>query len=214
MSHDYGGNMSRLPRLLPIAAVPGVLAALAGCSGLAPASAIVSSTRAAVAPSRAIAATGRAGGTMTPVPSATPASPAVSGPDGGDTYLAESQDLNGTIARKPSCRDGCPLSGDGTVVLWRMTWPSWSGTEAVGTGTEAIESCDPNCAAGPNYRVPVTVTFTRPVKDCTSSGTLWVWTRASFRWPKGLPSALQGGNGPLNPWPFTALRSQAQATCR
>jgi hypothetical protein len=72
---------------------------------------------------------------------------------GADVYLAEGQDVRGTTAHAPGCQAGCPLSGDGTTVLWDMTWPTWAGGQAVGTGTEKIDGCDPNCAAGPEYSV-------------------------------------------------------------
>jgi hypothetical protein len=123
-------------------------------------------------------------------------------------FFAESQDVNGTTVHEPSCRSGCPLSGDGTTVLWNMTWPTWNGTEAVGTGTEKIEGCNPDCAAGKQYSVQVTVTFSQPVKVCAHGG-VWVWTHASFDWPNGLPSALSGGNAPINPVDFAPIKAQA-----
>jgi hypothetical protein len=142
-----------------------------------------------------------------------PASPAAAstGPAGANVYLAESQDAHGTTVHEPGCRTGCPLSGDGTTVLWDMTWPTWNGTEAVGTGTERIESCNPDCAAGAQYPVKVTVTFTQPVRDCADG--VWFWTHASFAWPDGLPAALHGANGPINPWDFAQLRTQATQSC-
>jgi len=124
-------------------------------------------------------------------------------------FLAEGQDVHGTVVRAPACASGCPLSGDGTIVLYGMTWHEWTGSVAVGTGTEEIQGCVPNCAAGPHYKVPVTVTLTAPKRDCaTSGGGQYVWTRAAFHWPDGLPSGLRGRNAPYNPWTFTALESQ------
>ena len=133
-------------------------------------------------------------------------------PASGDVYLAESQDPRGTTAREPRCGAGCPLSGDGTTVLWNMSWSRWNGAEAVGTGTERIESCNPDCASGGQYTVKVVVTLTKPVKDCGAGGT-YFWTHASFDWPAGLPAALSGGNTPVNPWDFSQLRAQATASC-
>jgi len=133
-------------------------------------------------------------------------------PASGHVYLAESQDPRGTTAREPHCAAGCPLSGDGTTVLWNMSWSRWNGAEAVGTGTERIESCNPDCASGGQYSVKVVVTLTRPVKDCGAGGT-YFWTHASFDWPAGLPAALSGGGAPLNPWDFSQLRAQATASC-
>ena len=133
-------------------------------------------------------------------------------PASGDVYLAESQDPRGTTAREPRCGAGCPLSGDGTTVLWNMSWSRWNGAEAVGTGTERIESCNPDCASGGQYTVKVVVTLTKPVKDCGAGGT-YFWTHASFDWPAGLPAALSGGSAPINPWDFSQLRAQATASC-
>ena len=160
------------------------------------------------APSATAAATSPA--PIATTPTTTPS--AQSGPTGADTYLAESQDVNGTTALKPDCQAGCPLSGDGTTVLWRMTWQTWNGTEAVGTGTEAIDSCDPNCAAGHPYDVAVTVTFSQPVQVCVHGGQ-WFWTHASFDWPNGLPAALSGANGPTNPMVFAPIKAQAAQSC-
>ena len=133
-------------------------------------------------------------------------------PASGHVYLAESQDPRGTTAREPHCAAGCPLSGDGTTVLWNMSWSRWNGAEAVGTGTERIESCNPDCASGGQYTVKVVVTLTKPVKDCGAGGT-YFWTHASFDWPAGLPAALSGGDTPVNPWDFSQLRAQATASC-
>ena len=132
-------------------------------------------------------------------------------PSGADVYLAESQDVRGTTAHAPGCQAGCPLSGDGTTVLWDMTWPTWTGGQAVGTGTEKIDGCDPNCAAGPEYSVAVTVTFSQPARDCALGE--WFWTYATFTWPNGLPSALTGASAPTNPWDFTQVKAEATQSC-
>lgn len=210
--------------LMPATAV--LLAALAagcassGSSVAAPPAPTASATGPAAAAS-ASAVASVAAGTPSPAASASvstapvgtaSASPVATGPAGADVYLAESQDPNGTTVYEPGCHAGCPLSGDGTTVLWDMTWPTWNGDEAVGAGTEKIDGCNPDCAAGPEYSVAVTVTFTQPVKDCADGGK-WFWTHASFAWPQGLPTALQGDNAPLNPWDFTQLRTEATQTC-
>jgi hypothetical protein len=57
------------------------------------------------------------------------------------------------------------------------------------------------------------VTFSQPVKVCSPSRTYWVWSRASFTFPDGLPEALQGQNGPQNPWTFSGLITAAQQSC-
>ncbi len=128
-------------------------------------------------------------------------------------YLAEGQDVRGRLLYRPACKSGCPLSGDSTAILDTMTWPTWSASNAVGTGTYELAGCDPDCAAGPVYKVPVVMTLSKPVKVCSSSGTRWVWSRASFRFPHGLPKALRGGNAPQNPWVFSSLVSAARQGC-
>jgi hypothetical protein len=128
-------------------------------------------------------------------------------------YLAEGQDIRGTLLYRPACRTGCPLSGDSTAILATMTWRTWSRGQAVGTGTYELDGCDPDCAAGPLYRVPAVVTLSHPVRACTPHGTRWLWTRASFRFPHGLPTALRGSNAPLNPWVFSSVISAARHGC-
>jgi hypothetical protein len=140
-------------------------------------------------------------------------SPAVS-PTGADTFLADAQSLSGTLYHEPACGGyGCALSGDSTAFLSNMKWTTWSGTEAVGTGAYKLNDCQPNCAAGTVYAVAAVVTLSQPVKVCSSSGTRWVWSRASFTFPSGLPKALQGQNAPQNPWTFSPLITAAQQTC-
>jgi hypothetical protein len=53
----------------------------------------------------------------------------------------------------------------------------------------------------------------RSGEGCSSSGTRWFWTRASFTFPSGLPKALQGGSAPQNPWVFSTVATAAQQTC-
>ncbi len=135
-------------------------------------------------------------------------------PNPSVTFLAQGQDLNGKLLFRPACNGfGCALSGDSTSFLSKMTWKTWSDTEAVGTGIDKIDGCSPNCAAGPIYSVATVVTLSNPVKVCSSSGPHRVWTRASFRFPHGLPKALRGSNAPLNPWVFSSLISAARHSC-
>ncbi|SRR6266568_444372 len=153
-------------------------------------------------------------GSSAVAPASPPASPGVTAsPTGTSTFLAEGQDINGTLLNMPACGSGCPLSGDSTAILDKMTWRTWSATGAVGTGIYKLDACHPNCAAGPVYPVATVVTLSDPVKACSSSGTRWIWTRASFRFPDGLPKALQGDNAPENPWVFSTVISAAQQSC-
>jgi hypothetical protein len=131
-----------------------------------------------------------------------------------DTFLAPGQDLNATPLFEPACTGyGCSLSGDSTAILFDIKWTTWSTTEAVGTGTYKLDACDPNCAAGPVDPVAAVVTLSQPVKVCSSGGTHWVWSRAAFTFPHGLPQAFQGQNAPANPWTFTPLIAAAQESC-
>ena len=151
--------------------------------------------------------------------SATSARTATAAHTGADTFIAEGQNIGGTALHEPACRSGCVLSGDATSILNTMTWRNWTATAATGAGTEKIEGCVPNCASGGQYRVPVVVTFSRPVKDCPArtgtarTGTRWFWSRASFSYPRGLPKALRGARAPTNPWTFTSVIAQARESC-
>jgi hypothetical protein len=160
-------------------------------------------------------------GTSAPVtgPTAPPGTPASSlgpaaAPTGASTFLAAAQSLNGTLLHEPACGgSGCALSGDSTAFLSQMKWTTWSGSEAVGTGTYKLEDCNPNCAAGHVYSLATVVTLSQPVKVCSSSGTRWVWTHAFFIFLQGLPQPLTGQNAPQNPWTFSSLVTAAQQTC-
>lgn len=157
-------------------------------------------------------ATGPVTGPTTP-PGTAPATAPATGPTANSTFLAEGQDINGTVLHAPLCSSGCVLSGDSTAILAKMTWNTWSAADAVGTGTYELDGCNPNCAAGPLYHVPAVVTLSNPVKACSSAGTRWFWTRATFRFPDGLPRALQGEGAPLNPWVFTSVVTAAKQSC-
>jgi hypothetical protein len=148
-------------------------------------------------------------------PTTLPSSGALTGaPTGAATFLAAEQSLNGTLLHEPACGGyGCALSGDSTAFLFRMTWTTWSGTQAVGAGTYKLDDCNPDCAGGHVYSVATVVTLSQPVKVCASSGTRWVWSHASFTFPQGLPKALQGSNAPQNPWTFSGLITAARQTC-
>ena len=152
-------------------------------------------------------------GSATAAPASSQASAALAAKTASRTYLAEGQDIRGTLLYRPACTSGCPLSGDSTAILATMTWRTWSATKAVGTGTYELDGCNPDCAAGPVYKVPAVVTLSHPVKVCSAAGTRWVWTRASFGFPHGLPRALRGGNAPLNPWVFSSVISAARHSC-
>jgi hypothetical protein len=173
---------------------------------------VVAPTSSTAAPSTPASAPGTADASSPGTANAS--STAAATPTGTDTFLAAAQNLNGPQLHEPACGGfGCALSGDSTAFLFHMTWTTWSGREAVGTGTYKLNDCTPNCAAAHVYPVPTVVTLSQPVKVCSASGTHWVWSRASFTFPDGLPSALQGQNAPQNPWTFSTLITAAQQTC-
>ena len=152
-------------------------------------------------------------GTSGPVtgPTTLPSSPALTG---AATFLAAEQSLNGTLLHEPACGGfGCALSGDSTAFLSHMSWTTWSGSEAVGTGRYKLDDCNPDCAGGHVYSVATVVTLSQPVKVCSSSGTRWVWSHASFAFPNGLPAPLRGQNAPQNPWTFSGLIAASQQSC-
>jgi hypothetical protein len=184
-------NAPRPRQVAAFVSVAGIAVLLTACSSATPAPSPATSTRGSVS-----------------TPSASAA------PTGADTYLAAAQTLTGTLLHEPACGGfGCVLSGDSTAFLYHMTWSTWSGIEAIGTGTYRLNDCEPDCAGGHVYPVPVEVTLSQPVKVCSSSGTRWVWTHTSFTFPDGLPKALQGQNAPQNPWTFSGLITAAQQTC-
>ena len=153
-------------------------------------------------------------GPTTPPSSPTSSPGLAAAPTGASTFLAAAQSLNGTLLHQPACGgSGCALSGDSTAFLFQMKWTTWSGSEALGTGTYKLDDCSPNCAAGQVYSLATVVTLSQPVKVCSSSGTRWVWTHAFFIFPQGLPPGLTGPNAPQNPWTFSGLINAARQTC-
>ncbi|MFZ0668650.1 MAG: hypothetical protein WAM97_23065 [Acidimicrobiales bacterium] len=55
------------------------------------------------------------------------------------------------------------ISGDAGNIIINLEWSSWSTTGAVGHGTSNYLTCVPNCAAGPAYPEPTTITLSDPV---------------------------------------------------
>jgi len=54
-------------------------------------------------------------------------------------------------------------SGDGTNVVTKIQWASWTAAGATGYGVSDIDSCNPNCAQAPVNDVTATVTLSAPV---------------------------------------------------
>ncbi len=50
-------------------------------------------------------------------------------------------------------------SGDGSAYVDKITWSSWGGSRATGTGTLKLNDCNPNCAQGTYSGYPATVTL-------------------------------------------------------
>ena len=200
--------------IAPAAVLTAMLAA--GCSSAS--SAPGAGTAATATPAAAASSAAPAASAVIP-PSGTPAGtlPAATvqaWPGGTDVYLAESQDPRGTTVHEPGCTAGCPLSGDGTIVLWDMTWSRWDSAEAVGTGTEKIESCNPDCASGGQYSVRVKVTLTQPVKDCGDG--MYFWTHAAFTWPAASRPPSAAATAPSTPGtgPSSARQRKRRAANR
>ena len=203
--------------LLPAVALAATLiAATAGCqtSSSAVASGTATASAASTAsPSLAVSASMSAASVSPASPST---SPVTSVPPAHEStvYFAEGGDLSGTAMHASGCSAGCPLSGDGTTSLWNMTWPTWNPAEAVGTGTEKIDDCNPSCATGKLYPVSVTVTFRDPVMVCVGVKVArYYWTRASFSWPDGLPATLSGDNAPVNPVTYANITAESTPSC-
>jgi hypothetical protein len=218
-----------LPALLAV--LPLALAPLAGCTsssssatggGTATASAVASSAAASsAAPSASVSAPASASPAQ---PATTPASPATAtaspvaagggtSPAAPEVFLAEGGDVRGTSVYRPACGSGCGLSGDGTTALWNMTWTAWTATGAAGAGTEKIDDCNPNCAAGTLHAVAARVTLSNPVMVCASGKGTWYWTRVTFTWPDGLPAVFSGDNAPTNPFDYPDITAQQATSC-
>jgi len=134
-------------------------------------------------------------------------------PASPEVFLAEGGDVRGTTVYRPGCGSGCPLSGDGTTSLWNMTWTAWDSTQADGTGTEKIDDCNPNCAAGTLHAVAVRVALSKPVLVCQPGKGAWYWTRVIFTWPDGLPAVFSGDNAPENPFDYPDITAQQATSC-
>jgi hypothetical protein len=185
----------------------------AALSSTAPSASAPASAQAA-SPSSAAAASATSPPAQEAAPSSAAAVSATSAPAPAPVvYLAEGGSVGGTVVRAPACAAGCPLSGDGTTSLWNMTWPTWNSAVAVGQGTEKLDDCTPNCAAGTLHAVRVAVTLSRPVMVCVAGTDKWFWTRVSFTWPDGLPAAFSGGNAPLNPFDYPGITAQSAKSC-
>jgi hypothetical protein len=129
-------------------------------------------------------------------------------------YIADGQYVYTSLPRyKPG---SVALAGDGSYELTNMVWSTWSSTVAKGTGAATIDDCNPSCAGGRLYRIPVKVTFSKPVKACKDRYnskqriTRFFWSRAQLTYPSGLPAPVRGA---YRLWVFSELISMANQTC-
>ncbi|HEY1622893.1 MAG TPA: hypothetical protein VGG16_03765 [Streptosporangiaceae bacterium] len=192
----------------------GSAASTTPAASTAPAASATTVAPATVSASSPASGPASGGSASAPPATASPTAPGASTQTAASTFIASGQDLRGAALYEPACGGyGCQLSGDSTAYLADMKWSSWTTVSAIGTGTYKLNTCSPNCAAGRVDSVPVTVTFSDPVRACVDSAVRWYWTKASFRYLKPLPSALQGQNAPVNPWVFSQLAQSAQQSC-
>jgi hypothetical protein len=99
---------------------------------------------------------------------------------GGIVYLA----TTGWNAHDPVSQPAdAVLSGDSTLGLTAMHWPTWSLSSAVGTGTGWVDDCRPTCASGTRISAPVKVTLTRPAVVCNRM----FFTRIELLWTAAVP---------------------------
>ena len=213
--------MTSLARaVLPLAALAAAATLLAGCSGSGSTSSAASSPAAPASASASSAVAGPSTATAQAAPPSTAPADTTSPVVAATTstappvvYLAEGGSVTGTAEHAPACRADCAVSGDSTAFLSDMTWPRWNSAEAVGTGTEKLDDCNPNCAAGTVHSVAVDVTLSKPVLVCLSGKGTWFWTRLTFRWPNGLPAAFSGDNAPENPFNYVGIAAEAAKSC-
>jgi hypothetical protein len=52
--------------------------------------------------------------------------------------------------------------GDGNFYFSKLSWTSWTATQAAGRGLANLNDCTPTCAAGRFHTYRTTVTLTRP----------------------------------------------------
>jgi hypothetical protein len=60
------------------------------------------------------------------------------------------------------------LTCDGTNTLTGLKWSSWSSSKARGGGTDALNTCTPDCAHGKRHKRAATVTLSKPM-NCPGS---------------------------------------------
>ncbi len=92
------------------------------------------------------------------------------------------------------------FSGDNTVSIREITWSSWNGTSAAGSGTWYFVNCTPDCATGPVTKYPATLSLSN-----VQNGLFTVLT-----------TTMQGKTTTYNytsNWPQSAEGCQQSPTC-
>ncbi|MEU9646576.1 hypothetical protein [Streptomyces sp. NPDC048188] len=76
--------------------------------------------------------------------------------------------------------------GDGNSRLVSLRWYRWDPEAAVGRGTNAVNDCDPYCAAGAFHSYPVTVRLDQPTGGGEGGGERH-FTRITLTYTDGRP---------------------------
>ncbi|MFF3956967.1 hypothetical protein ACFYY1_27670 [Streptomyces sp. NPDC001890] len=128
------------------------------------------------------AATALAAAVPVPASASTPASP-----------TTESRPSARVVAvdcfSNPQVRPGDFLlaCGDGNNRLIDIQWSHWGSNSAVGRALDAVNDCDPYCAAGKFHTYPVIVRLDRP-KSWTAHPELRQFTRLQLVYTEGRPA--------------------------
>lgn len=75
------------------------------------------------------------------------------------------------------------FDASGAHLLTNATWQVWNSTEAIGTGTAEVQTCNPVCAGSGYDKAPVTVTLSDPMK----CGAVSFWSTAIWHFPESIP---------------------------
>ncbi|MFG2679581.1 hypothetical protein [Streptomyces sp. NPDC048392] len=112
---------------------------------------------------------------------APPAQPAAQARQTQDPVLVD-------CSGQPQVRPGAYVlaCGDGNSRLVSLHWYRWDANAAVGRGTNAVNDCDPYCAAGAFHSYPVTVRLDRPRAGEQNPGEVH-YTRVTLTYTDGRP---------------------------
>jgi hypothetical protein len=108
----------------------------------------------------AIAGSAIAGGASAAM-AATPKFPAFSGPPSKTNPVVKPTEI-------VYSGDGSQFfagNKEGSKKIGKLHWTTWNGTEALGTGYQWIDNCNPSCANGKFSRYPVTLKASAPKQE-------------------------------------------------